>query len=93
MERRVQPLQSPQRFQSRVSCQTIEAYFLHQELKKWFPFRSKADVLLSVRADEAMESLSWLVIESPAPLSLDQRKFLASCGLVLADVQVVEATG
>ncbi len=92
MERRIESLQASQLFHSRISCQTIEAYFLHQELKRWFPFRSKNDVLLPPHEDEAMESLSWLTIESPAPLSLPQRQFLTSCGLVLADVQVVEAS-
>jgi hypothetical protein len=88
MERRVQ-VDRPSRFQTRLSCSTIEAFFLHQELGRWFPARSKRDVLLDLKEDEMIDSVSWLIFETDAPLSLQQRQFLYSCGLSIASVEVV----
>jgi hypothetical protein len=89
MERRVQ-VDPPTRFRTRIACLTVEAFFLHQELSKWFPARSKRDVLLDLEHDAMVQNASWLVFETDAPLSLQQRQFLVSCGLKIASVELVE---
>jgi hypothetical protein len=88
MERRVQ-VDRPERFQTRISCSTVEAFFLHQELARWFPVRSKRDMLLDLEEDDMIDGISWLIYETDAPLSLQQRQFLISCGLLIATVELI----
>ena len=89
MERRVR-VDPPERFRTRIVCFAVEAFFIHQELVKWFPARSRRDVILDQLGEEDKNGMSWLAIETDAPLSLQQRQFLTSCGLSIDQVDLVE---